>query len=61
VRVCRSFKDPSDPAWDTDAGVQEWRAFMKKYGPTAFAPIKSMQLIKFDGKGGVRFGDVLSK
>jgi hypothetical protein len=114
-------KDPSDPAWDADPGVQEWRAFMKKYypeggltdvnnvygysvartlvqvlkqcgdnltrenvmkqaasltnfetgmglpgitistGPTDFAPIKSMQLIKFDGKGWVRFGDVLSK
>jgi branched-chain amino acid transport system substrate-binding protein len=27
------LKDPSDKAWDNDAGVKEWRAFMAKYYP----------------------------
>jgi branched-chain amino acid transport system substrate-binding protein len=113
-------KDPSDPAWDNDPGMMEWRAFMKKYypdgdlassfntfgysaawtlayilqqcgdnltrenvmrqaanmknlkgplsitgisidtSPTDFAPIKSMQPIRFDGKTWQNFGDVLS-
>jgi len=26
-------KDPTDPAWDNDAGMNRWRAFMKKYYP----------------------------
>lgn len=26
-------KDPTDPRWDNDAGMQEWRAFMAKYYP----------------------------
>jgi branched-chain amino acid transport system substrate-binding protein len=26
-------KDPTDPQWDTDPGMSEWRAFMKKYYP----------------------------
>jgi branched-chain amino acid transport system substrate-binding protein len=26
-------KDPTDPQWDNDAGMKEWRAFMKKYYP----------------------------
>ena len=28
-------KDPVDPAWDSDAGMQQFRAFMAKYMPTA--------------------------
>ena len=28
-------KDPSDPSWATDAGMNEWRAFMNKYLPGA--------------------------
>ncbi|MBU6497603.1 MAG: ABC transporter substrate-binding protein, partial [Rhodospirillales bacterium] len=28
-------KDPTDPAWANDAGMNEWRAFMKKYMPGA--------------------------
>ena len=28
-------KDPTDPTWDKDAGMIEWRAFMKKYLPDA--------------------------
>ncbi len=27
------YKDPTDPQWDNDAGMNEWRAFMKKYYP----------------------------
>ncbi len=27
------LKDPTDPRWDNDAGMQEWRAFMAKYYP----------------------------
>ncbi len=26
-------KDPTDPAWDNDAGMKEWKAFMAKYYP----------------------------
>ena len=26
-------KDPTDPQWDNDAGMNRWRAFMKKYYP----------------------------
>jgi branched-chain amino acid transport system substrate-binding protein len=29
------LKDPTDPAWKDDAGMQEWRAFMTKYMPGA--------------------------
>ena len=27
------LKDPTDPAWNNDPGVQAWRAFMDKYYP----------------------------
>ncbi len=27
------MKDPTDPRWDNDAGMKEWRAFMAKYYP----------------------------
>jgi branched-chain amino acid transport system substrate-binding protein len=27
-------KDPTDPQWDKDPAMKEWRAFMKKYYPT---------------------------
>lgn len=27
------LKDPTDPAWDNDAGMKEWRTFMAKYYP----------------------------
>jgi branched-chain amino acid transport system substrate-binding protein len=26
-------KDPTDPSWDNDAGMKEWRSFMAKYYP----------------------------
>jgi branched-chain amino acid transport system substrate-binding protein len=26
-------KDPTDPAWDNDQGMKDWRAFMAKYYP----------------------------
>ena len=26
-------KDPTDPQWDNDPAMKEWRAFMKKYYP----------------------------
>ena len=26
-------KDPTDPRWDNDAGMKEWKAFMAKYYP----------------------------
>ncbi len=29
------LKDPTDPAWKDDAGMNEWRAFMAKYMPGA--------------------------
>ena len=116
-----SGKDPTDPRWDNDAGMNEWRAFMKKYypdgdladgnnvsgyraallmvhvlrqcgdnlthenvmrqaaslkdfaaptalpgitfntSPTDFAPTKMMQLVRFNGKTWVPFGDVLGQ
>jgi branched-chain amino acid transport system substrate-binding protein len=112
-------KDPTDPTWNSDQGMLEWRAFMRKYypagdltdglnvlgfgaaytlvyvlrqcgdnltrenvmrqaaslkdfsgptslpgilvntSPTDFAPTKSMQPVRFDGKAWVSFGDVL--
>jgi branched-chain amino acid transport system substrate-binding protein len=27
------LKDPTDPRWDNDAGMKQWRAFMAKYYP----------------------------
>jgi branched-chain amino acid transport system substrate-binding protein len=27
------FKDPTDPAWNDDTGMKEWRTFMMKYMP----------------------------
>jgi len=27
------LKDPTDPRWENDAGMQEWRAFMARYYP----------------------------
>ncbi len=27
------FKDPTDPQWDNDPAMREWRGFMKKYYP----------------------------
>jgi branched-chain amino acid transport system substrate-binding protein len=113
-------KDPTDPAWNDDPGMQQWRAFMKKYmpeadasdqnyvnsfnsgmvlvqvlkqcgndlsrenilkqaagihdlalpmllpgitvstSPTDYYPVKQMQLMRWDGKHWVRFGEVLS-
>jgi branched-chain amino acid transport system substrate-binding protein len=32
---CRYRMDPADPAWDNDAGLNEWREFMKKYNAAA--------------------------
>ncbi len=29
-----SFKDPTDPQWQNDAGYKQWLAFMDKYYPT---------------------------
>ncbi len=29
------LKDPTDPAWASDAGMNEWRSFMAKYMPGA--------------------------
>ncbi len=29
------LKDPTDPRWDNDAGMNEWRAFMKRWAPEA--------------------------
>jgi len=115
------LKDPTDKAWEKDAAIVEWNAFMKKYYPdgnladasnfygwavaqtlvqvlkqcgdnltrdnvmkqaaslkdfvlsaslpgikintsaTDFAPFESAQLIKFDGKQWVRFGEVMGK
>ena len=112
-------KDPTDPTWNNDPGMLEWRAFMKKYfpdgdltnnlnvsgfsaahtlvhvlrqcgdnltrdnvmrqaaslknfsgpttmpgivfntSPTDFAPTKTMQPVRFDGKTWTSFGDVL--
>ena len=115
------LKDPTDKAWEKDAAIVEWNAFMKKYyadgnladasnfygwavaqtlvqvlkqcgdnltrenvmkqaaslkdfvltaalpgikintSATDFAPFESVQLIKFDGKQWVRFGEVMGK
>ena len=115
------LKDPQDPAWKDDKGMNEWRAFMKKYypegnitdifnvsgyaaaqtlvqvlkqcgdnltrenvmkqaanlknfeinvllpgiklntSPTDFAPIESEQLVRFDGKEWIRFGEIIGK
>ena len=29
------LKDPTDPSWANDAGMDEWRAFMRRYLPDA--------------------------
>jgi len=115
------LKDPQDPDWKDDKGMNEWRAFMKKYypegnltdafnvsgyaaaqtmvqvlkqcgdnltrenvmkqaanlknfeinvllpgikintSPTDFAPLESEQMIKFDGKEWIRFGEIMGK
>ena len=115
------LKDPQDPDWKDDKGMNEWRAFMKKYypegnltdafnvsgyaaaqtmvqvlkqcgdnlthenvmkqaanlknfeinvllpgikintSPTDFAPIESEQMVKFDGKEWIRFGEIMGK
>ncbi|HUB16642.1 MAG TPA: ABC transporter substrate-binding protein [Acetobacteraceae bacterium] len=31
------LKDPTDPEWNNDAGIEAWRAFMAKYLPNADA------------------------
>ena len=114
-------KDPTDPQWDNDPGMIEWRAFMRKYfpdgnlqdasnvygysaartvvqvlkqcgenltrenvmkqaanlkdfdtgmalpgirintSPADFAPIQAVQLVRFDGKTWVRFGEVMGQ
>jgi len=114
-------KDPTDTRWDNDPGMNEWRAFMKKYypdgsltdasnvygygaartlvqvlkqcgdnltrenvmkqaaslkdfdtgvalpgirintGATDYAPIESVQLVRFDGKTWVPVGEVMGK
>ena len=113
-------KDPTDSAWDNDPGMQQFRAFMKKYmpdadasdqnyvnsfnegmvlvqvlkqcgddlsrenilrqatnlhhlalpmllpgitvdtGPTDYYPVKQMQLMRWDGRHWVRFGELLN-
>jgi branched-chain amino acid transport system substrate-binding protein len=115
-----SFKDPTDPQWQNDAGYQRWSAFMDKYLPSAdrsdlgsvfgpsiaattvqvlrqcgddltrenvmrqaanlnhlelpmllpgitvstsatdFAPIKQVQMRRFDGERFIQFGPILS-
>jgi branched-chain amino acid transport system substrate-binding protein len=115
------LKDPTDPEWQNDPPMQEWREFMKKYYPDGsltdntnvygyavartlvqvlkqcgdnltrenvmkqaaslkdfevktllpgikintssgdFAPIEAVQLMKFDGKTWVRFGEVIAQ
>jgi branched-chain amino acid transport system substrate-binding protein len=114
-----SFKDPTDPQWQNDAGYQWWSAFMDKYlpngdryslgnvfgpsiaattvqvlkqcgddltrenvmrqaanlhhlelpmllpgitintSPTDFAPIKQVQMERFDGERFIPFGSIL--
>ena len=114
------LKDPTDPRWTNDPGMNQWRAFMAKYmpgadltdlsyvfaygvsltmlqvlkqcgddfsrenimkqaanlkdfddpvllpgikvntSPTNFHPIKAMQLMKWDGKTWVPFGDIIA-
>jgi len=113
-------KDPSDPGWDNDAGMKEWKAWITKYmpevdsrdqnyvnsynegmvlvqalkqagnnlsrdnilkealnikdmqlpmmlpgikvntSPTDYYPIEDMQMMRWNGKQWVRFGDLLS-
>ena len=115
------LKDPLDAAWENDAGMKDWKAFMAKYypegdlkdgsnvfgytaaqglaqvlkqcgdnltrenvmkqaanlkdiqlplalpgikvntGPTDFAPFQQEQMVRFDGKQWVRFGEVMGK
>ncbi len=115
------LKNPSDPQWDNDPAMIEWRTFMKKYypdgdladsfntagygaartlvqvlkqcgdtltrenvmkqaanlknfddgmtlpgirsntSPTGFAPIKALQLSRFDGKQWVSFGAIMGQ
>jgi branched-chain amino acid transport system substrate-binding protein len=33
IITSNSFKDPTDPQWQTDAGYKEWASFMDKYYP----------------------------
>jgi branched-chain amino acid transport system substrate-binding protein len=33
VMAVKFIKDPSDPTWDNDPGMREYRAFMKQYRP----------------------------
>jgi len=48
------LKDPTDPAWNDDAGMKTWRAFMAKYNPsgdttdvaTAFAYGSSLTMLQ---------------
>ena len=114
------LKDPLDAAWDNDAGMKDWKAFMAKYypegdlkdasnvfgytvaqglvqvlkqcgdnltrenvmrqaanlkdlqlplalpgikvntSPTDFAPFQQEQMVRFDGKQWVRFGEIMS-
>jgi len=114
-------KDPTDPQWQNDPQMNDWRAFMKRYypdgsltdvnnvlgyaearvlvqvlkqcgndltrenvmkqaanlksfdtgtglpgilvstSPTNYAPIRAMQLMRFDGKEWVRFGNVIGQ
>jgi branched-chain amino acid transport system substrate-binding protein len=37
VMAIKFIKDPSDPAWDNDPGMREYRAFMKQYRPNGDA------------------------
>jgi branched-chain amino acid transport system substrate-binding protein len=113
------IKDPNDPAFESDAGMKEWRAWMSKYlpaedvrrpifvagynaagalvqvlkraggdlsrenimrqatnlrdvelpillpgikintSPTDYYPVQQLQLMRFDGKRWVRFGDLV--
>ena len=62
------LKDPNDPAWKNDAGMNEWRDFMAKCMPGAditdgnyYHPIRQTQLAKFDGTHWVRFGHVIAR
>ena len=34
IITSNSFKDATDPAWQSDAGYKEWASFMDKYYPT---------------------------
>jgi hypothetical protein len=46
------LKDSSDPAWNDDAGMNEWRQFMKEYLPGA-----DLGLLTFGGFPCVRCRD----